>query len=160
MNIYCYFESLVCIILRCLYHLNFWSNQIPKNLADSIDIISIPESCTIYLDKVYVQMKYINSLFFRANIISLITAYLSYIVYICFRYSQFVTTLLLYIIRLILSTNPIIIIPSPSNSSYNEAIYRMNRIRNNDNPYDTSIWSFQRITSILSNQKHTIYIFR
>ncbi len=134
MNVYCCFESLTCIILRCLCHLNFQSNQTLRNLADSTDAISVPESRIICLDRIYIQVKCISLLFSRANTIPLVTAHLSYVVYTCSRCSQFVMTSLLYIIRLVSSANLTIVIPSPSSFSYNEAIYRMNRIRNNDNP--------------------------
>ncbi len=96
-------------------------------------------------------MKYISSFFFGTNVIPLVIVYLSYIIYIYFRHSQFVVISLLYIIRLMLFTNPIIVIPFPSNSSYNETIYEMNRIRNNDDSCDISVWSFQKTTSVLSN---------
>ncbi len=150
-NAYCCFENLVCIILRCLCHLNFQSSQTPRNLADSTDAISAPESHTICLDRTYIQVKCISSLFFRANAIPLIIAHLSYTTYTHSKHSQFTVTSLLYTIRLISSANPTMIIPSPSSSSYNKAIYRMNRIRNNNDPCGTPVWSFQRTASASSN---------
>ncbi len=160
MNIYCHFESLVCIILRCLHHLNFQSSQILKNLTDSTGAISMSESHIIYLDGVCVWMKYISSFFFRMNIIPLIITHLLYTIHIHSRCLQFVIISLLYIIRLVLSANPIIMIPSSSNSLYSEAIYRMNRIRNNDDPYNTPIWSFRRAALILSNRRCIVCISR
>ncbi len=160
MNVYCYFESLACIILRCLCHLNFRSSQTPRNLADSTEITSAPESYTICLDKVCAQVKCISSLFFGANVIPLVTVHLSHAIYIYSRCLQFVATSLLYTIRLMLSANPTTVIPSSSNSSYNEAIYRMNRIRNNSDPCNTSIWSSRKAISVLSNRRCTIHTFR
>ncbi len=160
MNVYCYFESLACIILRCLHHLNFRSNQTPKNLADSTGTTSTPESCTIYLGRVCTRMKCISSFFSRANAIPLVTTHLSHTTYTYSRHSQFVVTSLLYMIRLMSSMNPTIMIPSSSSSLYNKAIYRMNRIRNNGDPYDIPIWSSWKATSISSNQKHIVYISR
>ncbi len=84
-------------------------------------------------------MKCISSLFSGANVIFLVTAYLLYIVYMYSRHSQFVATSLLYTIRLVLFANPTIVISSLSSSLYNEAIYRMNRIRDNDNPCGISV---------------------
>ncbi len=160
MNIYCCFESLACIILRCLYHLNFQSSQIPRNLADSIGVISAPESCTICLDRMCTQVKCISSLFFGTNAILLIIVHLLYTVYTHSRHSQFVVTSLLYTIRLVLFANPTIVIPSPSSSLYSEAIYRMNRIGNNSDPCGIPVWSFRKTTSVLSNRRRIVYAFR
>ncbi len=151
MSVYCCFESLICIILRCLYHLNFWSSQILRNLADSIGVISVSESRIICLGRMYAWVKCISSLFSGANVIPLVTVHLSYTAYMHSRCLQFVVILLLYMIRLVSFANPTTMILSSSSSLYNEAIYRMNRIGNNDNPYGISVWSSRRAASVSLN---------
>ncbi len=156
MSAYCCFESLAYIILKCLCHLNFWFSQTPRNLADSTGVISMPESCTIDLDKVCARMKCISSLFSGTNAILLITVHLSYIIHICSRRLQFVVISLLYTIRLVLFANPTIVIPFFSSSLYSKAMYRMNRIGDNGDSCDTLVWSSRRAASMLSNWRRIV----
>ncbi len=100
-----------------------------------------------------IQVKCISSLFFEANVIPLVMVYLLHTTYTYSRHLQFVAISLLYTIRLMLSVNPTIVIPFSSNSLYSEAIYRMNRIRNNGDLCGIPAWSSRRAVSVSSNRR-------